>query len=130
MPKIKEKNKGGRPKKTINDLPKNWKRIVENEFKEGASQKEVMALLGIGSQLFYDLLKRDEEFSNTIKRFLELSEAWWLREGRKNLKNKKFSPVLWYMNMKNRFGWADKQEIQHSGELSLSGLFDKSQKDE
>ena len=98
----------GRPRTTTNDFPKDWQKLVISLMSEGASQKEIMTELGIGSQLFYDLLERDEEFSNTIKRGIEISEAWWERQGRINLNNKSFNAVLWYMNMRNRFNWKDR----------------------
>lgn len=100
--------KTGRPQKTLKDLPRNWEKLVLSHMAEGASKKEIIAELGIGSQLFYDLAEREEEFSNTIKKGTELSEAWWEKQGRTNLHNKSFNSTLWYMNMKNRFGWSDK----------------------
>lgn len=45
-----------------------------------------------------------------------LSEVWWLEQGRKHLVTKKnFNHVLWYMNMKNRFGWRDNVDLTSDG---------------
>lgn len=107
-----------RPKKTTSDLPKNWRATIFNEMSVGASKQEIKASLGISNDLFERLSKEDVEFSETIKRGIALSEAWWLKQGRIHLKDRKFNAVLWYMNMKNRFGWRDRQEtdIRTEGE--------------
>jgi len=107
----------GRPRKQLSDLPEDWKKIVEKEMGEGASKEEICAELKINRELFYKLIKREPEFADTIKKGVELSEAWWKKQGRISLRDKQFSAVLWYMNMKNRFGWADKSEVQHSGKV-------------
>ena len=54
---------------------------------------------------------------------MELCEAWWEEQGRTSLKNPKFQAALWYMNMKNRFKWADKQTIQHEGNTEAPVIF-------
>jgi len=99
-----------RPKKTIKDLPRGWDAKVIELMSHGASAVEVRAELRISQSLWDRLSKEEGEFSITIKKAKELCEAWWLRQGRENLQNSKFSPTLWYMNMKNRFGWRDRQE--------------------
>jgi hypothetical protein len=86
---------------------------------EGASKTEVCAEIGICYDTFLDWQKANKEFSESVKRGDKLSEAWWLKSGRLNLENNKFSYTGWYMNMKNRHGWKDKQEVEQSGEVTL-----------
>ena len=111
-----------RPKKTIDDLPKGWQKKILDLKKYGGSDVEARVALGISVDLWQRFIKEVEEFSETIKKGNDLCEAWWLGKGRKNLENKQFSAVLWYMNMKNRFGWKDKTEMEHSPTSALSAL--------
>lgn len=109
----------GAPKKTIQLLPENWQQYIIALYKEGGSDQEVKALiyewLGKFSNDLWDRWMREEpDFSETIKRGRMLSEAWWEKTGRTNLTTKDFNAGLWYMNMKNRFGWADSQKIDHT----------------
>ena len=109
----------GRPKKTLEDLPENWKDIILNLKRDGGSDVECMAELNISRDLWYRFIKDEMEFSDTIKEGLILCEAWWLKTGREemfqtsggNITHKNLNPTLWYMNMKNRFGWKDKHEV-------------------
>ena len=84
---------------------------------EGAALVEVAAALGVSRDTVNRWSKDEDkpEFSDAIKKGIELSEAWWMREGRTSLRDKDFNHGLWYMNMKNRFGWSDRQQVQHSG---------------
>lgn len=100
-----------------NELPKNWKEKIMGLKKEGASDVEVRAELGISQDLWDRFKKEIEEFSLTIKKGDDLCEAWWEKKGRTNLENRQFNAVLWYMNMKNRFGWKDRNEV--SGQLPI-----------
>jgi transposase-like protein len=77
---------------------------------EGASKVEVAAELGITRETLYDWMKKHPEFSDTIKKGEQLCEAWWEKHGRRSLHDQKFNATLWYMNMKNRFKWSDRQE--------------------
>lgn len=100
----------GRPtiyKEEYNDL-------VIDLMKEGASITEVAAEIGVSRQTIYDWQEANPEFLYTIKKGFELCEAWWERQGRKNLQNKEFSYTGWYMNMKNRFKWSDRMQTDNN----------------
>jgi len=113
-------NKVGRPKESLESLPDNWHEEVLELYSEGAADVEIKALIyqwrgTFSCDLWNRWMKEDEEFSITIKKGRMLSESWWNKSGRKNLKSKEFSYTGWYMNMKNRFGWRDKQETTLQG---------------
>jgi hypothetical protein len=109
----------GAPKKTICLLPSHWQEALLELYRQGGSDKEVKALIyswiGTFSNNLWDRwMKEEEDFWETIKRGRMLSEAWWEKQGRSNLTSSNFNATLWYMNMKNRFGWADSQKIDHT----------------
>lgn len=79
-------------------------------LKEGMSIEEIGLEFDVGYSTIYEWMKVHPEFSEAIKRGREFSKAWWFKKGRTELHSKEFSSTLWYMNMKNRFGWCDKQE--------------------
>lgn len=129
---VKKKNPVGRPKKK-NPVgrPSKYKNenceIILELMREGASKVEVCAALGISFETLYDWTDEEsprfkKEFSGTLKKGELLSQAWWEKEGRKNLKDRDFNFTGWYMNMKNRFRkspvkWSDKSELEHSGKI-------------
>ncbi len=108
-------NKVGRPTKYKPEMCD----IVIELMKEGASQQEVLGELGISNATFYKWKQENEEFSETIKRGVRLSQAWWEKEGRTSLRDREFNYTGWYMNMKNRFNWSDKKEPNNEGSVTV-----------
>ena len=91
--------------------PKMCKKVIEL-MSEGASLCEVAAELGICKDEIDEWKEQVPEFSEAIKKGKLLSQVWWEKQGRLNLTNKNFNYILWYMNMKNRYGWSDKKDVQ------------------
>lgn len=113
----------GRPKKTLSDLPKGWKSKVLALAAKGGSDVEIRCLLDcMGQECWERLLVESEEFQFTIKKAHILCQNWWESQGRKGIRSKFFQTGLWTMNMKNRFGWKDKTETEHTVSESLANL--------
>jgi hypothetical protein len=105
-----EKKKLGRPRTTVDDLPKNWKDIMIECGQEGGSAVEVRCLLGIAQSAWETLLEDSEDFRLTEKKRQALCEVWWERQGRRMTTEGQGNATVWIFNMKNRFGWRDKTE--------------------
>ncbi len=117
----------GRPKASPDSLPDNWREEALALYEQGASDVEIKAKIhkwrgSFSNDLWDRWMLEEPSFSETIRQGRLVSNAWWESNGRLHLENPKFSYTGWYMNMKNRFSWCDKQEVAHSGELGLKSL--------
>ena len=118
-------------KETLKDnvrqyFPTGWQEIILEEYKQGASDVEIRAMISLwrGSfsiNLWTRWVAEEIEFKEVIEMGKILSEAWWIKNGRTNLKVKDFNYTGWYMNMKNRFGWRDRQDISNDEERVSTG---------
>jgi hypothetical protein len=93
------------------DLPDGWQKQILDLYENGASdtviKKHIIKLRGKFSNHLWSAWLRDEkEFAETIETGRVLAQAWWEERG-KDFDQRGFNSTLWYMNMKNRFGWAD-----------------------
>lgn len=88
-----------------------WKAIAE-EYATGAADVEIAKLLDITINDFYRLEQEQPAFAKFVDKGRTMSQAWWYEKARKGLFTKEFNTALWNFNMKNRFGWADKTDIQ------------------
>lgn len=111
---------GGRPKAKL-DLKKGWKEAILSEYSEGASDVEVRVLLkqfrkkaSLSNDLWTRWMAEERVFSEAIKQGRESSERWWLRLGRGMAAGKIVgNSTTWIFNMKNRFNWADRREVEN-----------------
>ena len=80
--------------------------------------------LDIAESTLWKWAEEHPEFSEAVKSAQRLALAWWEEQGRANLMQDeggpKFNHVMWYMNMKNRHGWADKHEIKAEVSVDLA----------
>ena len=119
-------NPGGRPTKYKQEY---CDQIVEF-MKNGSSFVGFAAHIGVCIDTIYEWASKHPEFSDAKKRALAVSQKWWEDQGRLHLvtsKEDKFSAPTWIFNMKARFGYRDKVEVEHSGnqKIELSYNLDK-----
>lgn len=116
---------GGRPKDSLDRLPKGWQAKMKELARDGASDIELRVELGISDALWYRWIDEDEEFSGAVKECKQLCQMWWERTGRKMAGGEADgNATVWIFNMKNRFNWRDKQDVEHSGQVDLSSKTD------
>lgn len=102
---------GGRPTKYD---PKYCQELIEH-MKEGYSYESFAGRLGVARSTLYEWEKHHPEFSDTKKTAIELSLYHWEKVGKEGMfmggKDNPFQASIWVFNMKNRFGWADRKEV-------------------
>jgi transposase-like protein len=81
---------------------------VEELMHEGYSVAEVCRELDIDWHTYNSYREKYPEFLRSIKNGEFKSKGWWEGKCRQNIWNREFNAALWYMNMKNRFGWTDR----------------------
>lgn len=106
-------------------LPPDWRDLVIQLASEGCSDVEIeahfMKFSGLKAAnvdaMCRALKENDEEFKTTLKKAHILCEAWWVgqvREHKYHPKDMTFETAAWFIMMKNKFGWRDKTELEHT----------------
>lgn len=99
-----------RPRTTLKKLPIDWRKTMKAMAADGASATETRAALGIGYSAWTTLLADSGEFRESVKEAEALCQAWWERTGRELAAKGGGNSAIWIFNMKNRFGWRDKDD--------------------
>ncbi len=119
-----DKNKVGRPRTKVEDLPEDWEEIMLECGRTGGSEVEMRVALGIGESAFYTLCEDSTQFQRTRKKAKDLCQVWWEKRGREMAVGEDGNPTVWIFNMKNRFSWRDKQDIEQTVNGSMEHTHD------
>jgi hypothetical protein len=102
---MQKKRAVGRPRKTLNDLPNNWKQLMLASAKNGGGRAEWQAFLGVSNNTWDGWMKNSEEFKVAVEEAKILCQVWWENQGRRLVTGANGNGTIWAINMKNRFGW-------------------------
>jgi len=96
---------------------KEYCKLLEKHLTDGLSFESFGGVVFVNRDTLYEWCKRHKEFSDTKSRFINASRLWWERLGQHGAAGKLpgFNAASWIFNMKNRFGWTDRQEVTHEG---------------
>ena len=122
MEKTKPKNKGGRPRKYSEKEILQTK--IDEYFKMCDEKEKPYTITGLCLYLDIDrstLLRYEEkeEYCNTIKRAKNRIENYVEENSLKGLLN----PTVSIFNLKNNFGWKDKQEIETNQNIKVDNPY-------
>jgi hypothetical protein len=103
-----------------------WIETMLSLYEAGRSDTEVCKELRITRKQFEQYMSDVPAFAELVQRGRDYAEAWWLEQGRVNLKNRDFVTALWQFNMVNRHGWNSKREVSPAdSNLNLDKLKDE-----
>lgn len=106
----------------LSKLPADWTQVIGALYEEGASDTEIRAALRMSKALWENLYNdpASSSFKEVVDFGRELAKGWWLKQGRENLHSRTFNANLWHMNMKNKYGWSDKTEVNTKTAADMS----------
>ena len=102
-----------------------WIETMLSLYESGRSDVEVCKELKITRKQFDQYCSEVPAFAALVERGRDYSEAWWLEQGRVNLKNKEFVTALWQFNVINRLGWSNKREASPDQHQNLDKIRDE-----
>lgn len=114
---------------------KEFCQIAIDKMAEGYSKEAVAGHLSISKTTLHDWISKHEDFAAAVSIGVLKSQLHWEEKLVKHVihtKNgKQINGQVFNLNMKNRFGWRDKQEIDHGnkeGSDSFKFAFDLNEK--
>jgi hypothetical protein len=106
----------GRPTKYSSD----YCEMLINHMSKGKSYETFGITIGVSKQTLYDWEKVNPDFLDAKKLAFDACLSFWEDMGIEGCWNKPGEKTLntgvWVFNMKNRFKWTDRVEVQGSGD--------------
>lgn len=95
--------------------PETWMEDILQMGREGKTFVHVINYLNISRDTFYRLKERDKKFLDTVNRFKELSEQWWIDIAHREWiqgNSKSINSNHWSLLMRNMFkdDWSDRKD--------------------
>lgn len=112
--------------------------LLLSHMKEGLSFESFGGVAGVSKQTLYDWEKAHPDFLDAKNRGESASRLYWEKVGRDGLYNetikdgdgmtvtRSINATIWIFNMKNRFNWRDKSEVEIRDEESSRPMKDLS----
>lgn len=111
--------------------------VVREVMTKGYSKEAVAGHLEIAKDTLYQWEKAHPDFADALKEGVELSRLFWEKVGIDHITHfaksgKQLNSTAWIFNMKNRFNWRDKTEVDvgNKGDEEFKFSFDLSEKPE
>ena len=96
--------------------------VVVQAGREGKTKAEMAADLDIDRGTLNEWCEAHPDFSRAVKLGLDYAQAWWEGKGRLATfgGTDGFNATSYIFQMKNRFSddWRDRQDVNHSGEIT------------
>lgn len=91
-------------KEELNRIKPDWKEIVFELAKKGASEEYMYTSLGLTRTLHFKFMT-DNEYKEWFFYCLDIAKAWWLELGRRIVMSKDYNNQAYSMIMCNKYKW-------------------------
>ena len=96
----------GRPKKSIDEFPKDWKEQLIKMGSEGQMDIDAKVYLNVSNDTFDRLLRDEPDFLEIVSMMRQASHSWWGRLPRESFgsgTSRQMNSQLYSLIMRNRF---------------------------
>ncbi len=96
---------------------KEYCEMLLNHLASGLSFDSFAPIVKVNQDTLYEWAKRYKDFAEAKKEGYSQNLLFWEKLGIAGAAGKipNFNATTWIFNMKNRHGWRDRREVEHSG---------------